>query len=95
MQSSPCGRAGKLFPRFGTIKSQGPLDGKFRVNMAVRPLEYREFPQIRVAMASFRGDPESQSKRYQRHRSDAAEPERGEPQQTLRERALRRLDLHQ
>jgi hypothetical protein len=38
--------------------------------------------------ALFWRDPEPQAKRNQRDRADAAEPERGEPQQTLYQRAL-------
>jgi hypothetical protein len=85
----------QIDPRFGTIKSQGWLDGKFRANAAVRPMQRHEFSRIRVAMASFRGDPEPQRERDQYHGADAAEPEGYEPQETLRERAFRLLDLHQ
>jgi hypothetical protein len=92
---SSIGALYKSIPRFGTNKSQGRLDGKFRANWPVRPLECHEFSGIRVAIASFRGDPEPQAIGDQRHRPDTAEPERHEPQQTLCEWAVRRLDLHQ
>jgi hypothetical protein len=81
--------AGGSIRRFGTIKSQGWVDGKFRANL--RPRERHEF----VVNPSFRGDPEPKQERDQRDRADTGKPERCEPQKTLCERTLRRFDLHQ
>jgi hypothetical protein len=77
----------------GTIKAQRQLDGKFWARASGIVLEYRRFPgideQLRMyRSASYRRDPETQAERDQRHRADAAKPQRREPQQAFCERSL-------
>jgi hypothetical protein len=69
----------------GTIKPQGQLDGKFKAKVASKSLECHECSDSAVCTVLFRGDPEPQAEGYGRHGTDAAEPERGKPQQTLRQ----------
>jgi hypothetical protein len=90
-------------PNLGTIKSQPCRRDKQRILRSLpwccnvygflkmrvpRQVFFgKSLASLKTAPWSFRRDPQPQSIGDNRHRTDAAEPQDGEPQETLRQRA--------